>query len=83
MEMLLDLLQEIKDDLKDQPNRADFSRIEQDLKDHETLTLKNHETMWKSLVKVKDEQRNLIIKVGITMGVLGFIGGLLMKYLLT
>lgn len=65
------LLQEIRDELKDQPTREDYEFLEREV-----------ELVKKQLSDIKTKLSNQMIKLGVVSGVLGVIGGLLIKFLM-
>lgn len=65
------ILQEIRDDLKEQPTKEDYDYLNK-----EVLQLKVE------VDSVKQKVTNHLIKIGIVSGILGIIGGLLIKVIL-
>lgn len=65
------LLQEIRDELKDQPTKEDYDYLNK-----EVVELKSEVNL------IKHKITSHMIKIGIASGIIGVIGGLLIKVLL-
>jgi hypothetical protein len=65
------LLQEIRDELKDQPTKEDYDYLNK-----EVVELKSEVSL------IKHKVTSHMIKIGVVSGILGVIGGLLIRILL-
>ena len=70
LDFLSDLLKEIKKGLKDTPSKEDYDDL---------VTV--IDKLEKRLSRVENTQTNQLIKVGVLGGILGMIGGMLIKFL--
>lgn len=64
LRFISDLLQEIRDELKDQPSKEDYRALEG------------------RVSAMEKSQTSMAIKIGIGSGILGVLGGLLIKFLM-
>lgn len=64
LKFISDLLQEIRDELKDQPTKDDY------------------QTLSARVTTIEKSQTSMAIKIGIGSGILGILGGLLIKFLM-
>jgi uncharacterized coiled-coil protein SlyX len=83
--LVIDMLKEIKQDVKNQPSRAEFLHLETQVKSltskAEFKDLKSEvETLYADVIKLRDKVTSQMIRIGIATGVLGAIGGALLQF---
>ena len=90
VELLLDLLKEIKEDLKDSISKEEFAELKAELlimqKELDEIRISLGEKAQRDelspLYEKFEKQTKLTIAVGVVSGILGFVGGLLIKIFL-
>jgi len=73
VESIIDLLGEIKDDLKYLPSRIEFVDVKDDIDKVESSTKEMVGDLRGRLCKVENKTNGILIKVGVVAGVLGMV----------